>query len=267
MTKAAPQVPATHTEPTTVAKAVVVGLIAGVLSGLFGIGGGTVIVPGLVMVAGLGQRLAHGTSLAAIVPIALSGLGGFALDGRVDWPVALLLVIGATSGARLGTELLHRVSQHRLRMGFAALLLGTAMRLVTDVPDPGGRLGLDVAAAAGLLVVGVVAGTLAGLLGVGGGVVMVPAQVLLFGIPDAIAKGTSLAVIIPTAVVGTRRNVVNGNADLRLAAIVGLSGVVSAFLASRVAVGLEPTVSSVLFALLLSLVSLRMLLELRSDED
>ena len=57
-----------------------------------------------------------------------------------------------------------------------------------------------------LVLVGVVAGTLSGLLGVGGGVIMVPALVLLLGVPAAVAKGSSLAVIIPTAMVGTRRN-------------------------------------------------------------
>ena len=70
-----------------------------------------------------------------------------------------------------------------------------------------------------LVAVGVVAGTLSGLLGVGGGVVTIPALVLLLGVPAAVAKGSSLAVIIPTAVVGTRRNVARDNADLRTAAV------------------------------------------------
>jgi hypothetical protein len=108
---------------------------------------------------------------------------------------------------------------------------------------------------------GFVAGVLAGLMGVGGGIVLVPGQILLFGIEDAVAKGTSLAVIIPTAVVGTATNVKRDNADLRTAMIVGVAGVITAFLASQIAVDLDPTVSSVLFGLLLSVVSLRLLLQ------
>jgi uncharacterized membrane protein YfcA len=241
----------------------VVGVIAGFMSGLFGIGGGTVIVPGLVFVMRFTQRYAHGTSLAAIVPIAAAGVAGFALDDKVDWPVAGLLVVGSTIGAQIGTRLIHRVSHRHLRIGFAVLLLITAVRLVLDSAEflVPGRDALDPAAALGLAGLGFVAGVLAGLMGVGGGIVLVPGQILLFGIEDAVAKGTSLAVIIPTAVVGTATNVKRDNADLRTAMIVGVAGVITAFLASRIAVDLDPTVSGVLFGLLLSVVSLRLLLQ------
>lgn len=248
--------------------AVVVGVIAGAMSGLFGIGGGTVIVPGLVLVMRYTQRFAHGTSLAAIVPIAAAGVGGFAIDGEVDWVVAGLIVVGSTAGAQVGTRLIHRISQHHLRMAFAGLLLVTAVRLVMESTrlETVGRGALDVGGAAALAALGLVAGVLAGLMGVGGGIVLVPGQVLLFDIADATAKGTSLAVIIPTALVGTATNAKRGNADLRTAGIVGVAGIVTAFLASRVAVDLDPTVSAVLFALLLSLVSLRLLLQARQAE-
>ena len=66
----------------TMLRIVLVGLAAGFLSGLFGVGGGVLMVPALVLVLGMGQRLAHGTSLAAIVPIALAGVLGYALGGR-----------------------------------------------------------------------------------------------------------------------------------------------------------------------------------------
>src|SRR4051794_29643170 len=72
-------------------KPIVVGLVAGLLSGIFGVGGGILIVPGLVLALGMQQRLAHGTSLAAIIPIAAAGLSGYAVAGEVDWLAALLL--------------------------------------------------------------------------------------------------------------------------------------------------------------------------------
>ena len=74
-----------------------------------------------------------------------------------------------------------------------------------------------------LVVVGLVAGTLAGLLGIGGGVIMVPAVVVVLGLRPAMAKGTSAAVIVPTAFIGTIRNRTNHNADIRTAVIVGRS--------------------------------------------
>src|SRR5215207_10286602 len=76
-----------------------VGVVAGFLSGLFGVGGGILIVPALVLVLRFDQRLAHGTSLAAVLPIAISSLTSYAIDDKVDWAVGLLLAIGAIAGA------------------------------------------------------------------------------------------------------------------------------------------------------------------------
>jgi uncharacterized protein len=98
---------------------------------------------------------------------------------------------------------------------------------------------------------------------VGGGIVMIPAMVVFLGIPAAVAKGSSLAVIIPTAVVGTSRNVARVNADLRVAALVGLSGVVSSFGASQISVGLDEQLSNRLFAALLLVVAAKMLWDSR----
>jgi uncharacterized membrane protein YfcA len=89
-------------------------------------------------------------------------------------------------------------------------------------------------------------------------------MIVLFGIPAVVAKGTSLAVIVPTAVMGTWRNRTKRNTDLRVATVVGVAGIVSAYAASQVSVGLSETTSNVLFALLLAAVAVRMLLQLWS---
>lgn len=244
-------------------RAVVLGLFAGFLSGLFGVGGGILIVPVLVLALSMNQRLAHGTSLAAVLPIAASGLVGFAVEDSVDWPVALCLTIGAMVGAVIGTHALHVLPVRTLAFAFAGILLLSAVRLVLDHSEGGGRSDIDVLMVIGLVLVGLSAGTLAGLLGVGGGVVMVPAMIIFFGVPAAVAKGTSLGVIIPTSIVATRRNLRNGNAELPVAIAVGLSGVVSSYLASKISVGLDEQTSNVLFAVLLSVVAIRMLLKER----
>ena len=237
-----------------------VGILAGFLSGLFGVGGGILIVPGLVMLLQLRQRLAHGTSLAAIVPIAISGVIGYAIADSVDWAAAGLVTLGAIWGALFGTRVLHVTRQETLRRIFALFLLLTAARLLADVPEALGRTDITISMALALVALGLVSGTLAGLLGVGGGIVIVPGLVLLFSVPDAVAKGTSLLVIIPTAVAGTLSNIRRANADLPVAAAVGIFGVASALGASQISVNLDPTVSSVLFGLLLVAVAARMLL-------
>ena len=241
-------------------KIVVAGLAAGFLSGLFGVGGGVLMVPALVLLLGMGQRRAHGTSLAAIVPIALAGVLGYALAGEVDWLVSLFLVVGSAGlGALIGTHLLHVLPTRLLALVFAGVLVATAARMLVGDGTAAGRGDLTVGAAVGLVAVGVLSGTLSGLLGVGGGVITVPALVLLLGVPAAVAKGSSLAVIIPTAVVGTRRNRAHGHVDLRVATVLGLSGVVSSFLASQLSVGLDERLSNRLFAGLLLVVAAKLL--------
>lgn len=245
-------------------KALVIGIVAGFLSGLFGVGGGILIVPALVLAGGYDQRRAHGTSLASVLPIATSGLIGFALHDSVDWVAAVLLVGGSVVGAVVGTRLLHVLSVRVLALAFSAILLATAARMFMASPEGLGRDDLSVGVVVGFVLLGLVTGTLAGLLGVGGGVIMVPGMVLLFGLPAAVAKGTSLAVIIPTAITATRRNLRTGNADLTAAAVIGLAGVATAFLASRISVGLSEATANALFAVLLVVLAMRLLVSLRS---
>jgi uncharacterized membrane protein YfcA len=244
-----------------------VGLLAGFLSGLFGVGGGILIVPGLVLIMGMDQRLAHGTSLAAIVPIALAGVAGYAVAGAVDWPVGALLIVGAAVGAVVGTSALRVIPENWLKALFAAFLVLAAARLFFPVTEAMGRGALDAAALAGLVGIGVLSGAVAGLLGVGGGIVIVPALVLLFSLADPVAKGTSLLVIIPTGLVGTISNLRAGNANLAVAAVVGAFGVVSAFVASQLSTALPARLSRILFAILLLAVAAQLLLRLRRGEE
>lgn len=245
-------------------RAVLVGVMAGLASGLFGVGGGIVIVPGLVMLAGLDQRMAHGTSLAAIVPIALVGALGYATAGEVELVVSVLMAVGAVCGAPVGVAMLNRLPQRTLRTSFAAVLVLTAGRMVVAVPDGQGMLDLHPATVLGLLSTGVLAGMLSGLMGVGGGVLVVPVLTIVFGLPLVTAKGTSLAVIVPTALVGTWRNVRRGSTAVGVGTTVGLGGVVTAAAASQVSLGLDPGVSAWSFAVLLVATAGRMAWRARS---
>lgn len=241
-------------------RAVFVGLAAGFLSGVFGVGGGILVVPALVIVMKMDQRLAHGTSLAAVLPISIASLLGYGIAGEVDWPVALFLAMGAVAGAVLGTKLLHVLPQRVLALAFSGLLLATALRLFIPITSAG-RGDISVGVAVALVIAGVITGILAGLLGVGGGIVMVPVMVVLLGLPPVLAKGTSVAVIVPTAIMGTWRNRTKRNADLRAASIVGVAGIASAIVGTVVSRQLSDGLANLLFALLLTFVAVKMLLE------
>ena len=108
-----------------------VGTAAGAFSGLFGVGGGTVIVPLLILWFGFGERLATGTSLAAIVIIGLlaAALQGGAY-GNVDLAKGLLLTIPATAGIVAGTALQQRVEERTISLLFGVLLVVVAVELI-----------------------------------------------------------------------------------------------------------------------------------------
>lgn len=243
--------------------AAIVGAAAGLLGGLFGVGGGLIIVPGLVSLAKMERRLAHGTSLAATLPIAAASLLTYLSHGNVDWAVAFFLAIGAIAGAIVGTQLLRVIPKNLLVIVFVITVLATATRLLLG-SDTSGRVDLTIPMALLLVVIGFITGTLAGLLGIGGGVIMVPAQVVVLDMVTVIAKGTSVAVIVPTAIMGTIRNRKHANVDIRVAAVVGGFGVVTAVIGGTISDRLSDGVANAMFAALLVFVAITQLLSLRS---
>jgi uncharacterized membrane protein YfcA len=215
-------------------------------------------VPALIAVAGFDPKLATGTSLTAIVPISLAGVAGYATADEIDWTTAACVAAGALVGALIGTSLLRRIDPATLQLLFAFVMVITAVRMLFESDDTGGRADLAIAGGVALVLVGIASGVLAGLLGVGGGIIIVPALTIGVGLSLAMAKGTSLAVIVPTAIVGTIRNRAAGLTAIGPAAVVGGAGIGSALVASRISIGLDDRVSSALFAVLLLAVAARL---------
>jgi uncharacterized protein len=244
--------------PTFILTCIATGLLAGLLSGLFGVGGGTVIVPLLVMLLKFDQRLAAGTSLAAIVPTAAVGVISYAVHGSVAWVPAILLAVGAVIGAQIGTWLLPRISQTALRWGFVAFIVVVIVSLFLVIPSRDAEISLTVFSGIALVVVGVFTGIMAGLIGVGGGVIVVPILVLLFGASDLEAKGTSLLFMIPTALSGTIGNLRRKNVDLLAAALVGVAACTTTALGAWFATLLDPFVANILFAAFLVFIGTQM---------
>ena len=162
----------------------------------------------------------------------------------------------------IGTRLLHVLPQRTLAIIFIVVLVASALRLFLAT-DADGRGDLSAGSVLALVVLGVVTGVLAGLLGVGGGIIMVPAMILLFDIEPVVAKGTSAAVIIAAAVMGTWRNRANDNTDLRAAAVIGAAGIVTAAIGGTLADRMSDDLSNVLFATLLLIVAARLAWGLR----
>lgn len=114
---------------------ILIGVAAGVLSGLLGVGGGVLFVPGLVIVVGLTQHEAEATSLLAIVPVALVGALSQDRYGNVRRRDALLMGVLSIAGVAGGVALANALSGATLRVAFAALMLLIAGQLVRQALD------------------------------------------------------------------------------------------------------------------------------------
>ena len=238
------------------------GVGAGFLSGLFGVGGGLVIVPALTAVLGMDQRRASATSLAAIIVTAAVGSGTYALHGEVSWAGGALLVVGALAGSQVGGWLL-RLPAPSLPWILIGFTLFVIVSQYLQVPTREGIVSLTPASCALLILVGVCAGILSGLVGVGGGSVIVPGMELAVGAGDLIARGTSLLVMIPTGIAGTVTNLRHRMVDLRVGLIVGASAAATAPAGRLVATLVSPSVGAILFNIFLLSIIASTILKMR----
>jgi len=220
-------VPQPVPRPTVI---VVIGAVAGFLAGLFGIGGGIVMVPLLILWAGLPQRVASATSLVAIIPTATIGAVSYLASGTV--PVdqigfGVLVAIGAAVVAPLGARALRTWNVGLVRWIFVGLLAVTAATVFVSVPVRGESLEWSVGTTIAALAIGGFMGFTAGLLGVGGGIIAVPLLIAI-GSSDLIAKALSLVAMVPGAISGSRGSIRAGLIDTRAALWLGLSTTLTA---------------------------------------
>jgi len=109
--------------------AALLGLVAGVLAGLFGVGGGILFVPTLTLVLGLTQIHAEATSLLAIIPTAFVGAWRQTRYGNVNWRASLIIGLAAIGGVEAGVQIAESLPQHALRRLFGALTLVVAAQV------------------------------------------------------------------------------------------------------------------------------------------
>ena len=171
----------------------VLAVLVGVSLGLLGGGGSILTVPLLVYVTGLEAKEAIATSLVVVGVTSAVGMLGHAREHRVRWRTGLLFGLAGLAGAFLGGLLGGRLPGTVLLVAFAAMMLVTAVAMLRGRREVTPRTG-DVPV---LHVVGegLVVGVVTGLVGAGGGFLVVPALVLLGGLPMGVAVGTSLLVI------------------------------------------------------------------------
>jgi uncharacterized membrane protein YfcA len=222
------------------------------LSGLFGVGGGILMVPLLILLAGQDQRRASATSLLAIIPTAAVGAATYGARGELALSAGLIIAAGGMAGSWCGARALRLIPLAALRWAFVGLLAATAAWMAWYVPIRGARVALTPGVAVGMVSLGLVIGLAASLFGIGGGIIAVPALMALFGAGDLVARGTSLLIMIPTAVIGTATNIRGGLADVRGGLVAGGCAAAASWLGSALAFLLDPRAGNLLFAALVA---------------
>jgi uncharacterized protein len=180
-------------------------LTVGVLVGLLGIGGGVVLVPALVYLLQCDQHMAQGTSLFILLPpIGLGALREYWENGQVDLRAGINCALGFLIGGYAGGRIAVPMPSNALKMIFGCFLMMSAVLLwrkrnAANTPDPGdvGSPQENPLRALGIFCTAGFCGVAAGMVGIGGGVLLVPLLSLLFGFSQHRAQGTSLIALIP----------------------------------------------------------------------
>ena len=192
---------------------VAVGLIAGILAGLLGVGGGLVIVPMLVfcfvkqgLQSEVIMHLALGTSLASIMFTSISSFMSHHRRGAVDWSIVRRIVPGILIGTFLGTFVASRLSTNSLKGFFAVFLYSVATQMILNKKPKPSR---EMPGTAGMTGMGGLIGVASALVGIGGGSLSVPFM-LWCNVAGHRAIGTSAAIGFPIALAGAVGYIVNG---------------------------------------------------------
>jgi len=242
-----------------------IGFTAGILGGLLGIGGGAFIVPALVFFLAFEQHRAHGTSLAVVLALSLTSVIIYSCHGCVDIGVACEIAIGGILGALLGGSIVQMIKSKALRRMFSVFLLAAGAKMIYDGLATGASGSTEFIRVAFTLHnmmlgigTGIVTGFLSSLLGVGGGIVMVPMLTMLLAFPQKQAQGISLAAMMPIAFTGMLKHNKLGNVDFVVAQWVALGAVAGAFVGSIFATGLPSHHLKLAFGIFIAVMALLM---------
>jgi len=234
---------------------IVVGFLAGLLGGLIGTGGCSVMLPIIHFWMGYPAAIAVGTTLFAVIFTALSGGYGHLIQRNVNVRAFLWLGGGGIVGVLLGSWLFTFLSGQAKLLGLilGVIFLWPAIRMIYEgviqqtMPK---REGTTITGSGwGMAVFGFVVGIATGLAGVGGGYALVPGLIYLFGAPVYITMGTSLATMIPLAVVGGSIKLAQGFVDLTTGLLLAAGTIVGAQVGAAIIKRIKPATLKLIFGL------------------
>ncbi|GAB4568698.1 MAG: hypothetical protein Kow0077_00010 [Anaerolineae bacterium] len=267
--------------PDNVVALFLLGITAGILSGMFGIGGGVIIVPALILIMGYSLKAAAGTSLAVLVwPVSIFAVIAYYRARLINIRTAVLISVGLLIGGYFGAEIALGLPDNIMEPLYGLFLIYVGWRFVEPrklyrqyvlkqaQANPGeAEAGAPEAAPDRAwyttFAVGLLAGIVAGLFGIGGGLVIVPALVVILGYDQKHAVGTSLAALLPPTGLGAVISYYqDGFIHIAAAAAVAIGLVAGAFFGARIALGMSSRNVKRLYGVFLILVSFRFIFQI-----
>lgn len=258
------------------------GLVAGVMSGLFGIGGGVIIVPALTIIMGYPLEEALGTSLAVLIwPVAIFAVIAYYRAHLINIRAAVLIGLGLVIATLLGAQLAINLPRETLQRLYGLFLVYIGWRFAEPrkaLAALGARLNNAPASNPGedrppaqpeasswlaLLGIGLIAGIASGMFGIGGGVIIVPLLVGAMHFDQKRAVGTSLAALLPPVGIGGIITYYNaGYIHIPTALTVAVGLVFGALGGARIALGLPSATVKRLYGVFLLVISLRFIFQI-----
>ena len=254
---------------------IVIGGIAGVMSGLFGIGGGAIIVPALIVFSGFTQFEANGTSLAALLlPVGAFACIEYYRAGKLRIRPALAVALGLGTGVWFGANIALQLDADLLKQSYGLFLLFLAWRYIAplelwrsfrshqpvDKPVDNEIDADRPSIIAACFAIGIGAGVMSGLFGIGGGVVIVPMLMILLRFDQKLANGTSLgALLLPVGLPGVLRYAQAEQLDIASAVPLAIMLLLGALVGARLAFNLPTRTVRRLYGVFLLVIGLRFL--------
>jgi len=261
----------------------VAAVLIGFFSSMMGVGGGIFIVPMLTLIFSFPPQLAVGTSITAVLFTSISSSLVYFRKRLIDYRLGLILIVTSLAGVRLGALATSIVESDIILVAFGILLIypslmmirgkkpseivnvlkrgssesGNKYKRVVKLGDEIFEYGYNTISA---LLLGLGAGFASGFLGIGGGTIMVPAMVLLLGIPMIVAVATSLFVMIPTSALGAFTHFTLGNVNFGYAIPLIIGVFTGAQIGARTAQRVPSVRLRQIFGVLLLYASIRMIL-------
>ncbi|MCX2715181.1 sulfite exporter TauE/SafE family protein [Mycolicibacterium sp. J2] len=229
----------------TIALALALGAVIGVLLGLLGGGGSILAVPALVYVLGLGIEQAIPMSLIVVGTASAVGVLPKIRAGQVQWRLAAVFALAGIPATFIGSLIGKQLPQSVLLLGFAAVMVLAGVRMLQENASTGtackiGDSGINWRRCASRSIpAGFVVGLLTGLFGVGGGFLIIPALVLMLGVEMPVAIGTSLVIIVVNSAAGILSHLSGTSIDWTIAAAFVGTAIIGSLIAGHLGTRLD----------------------------